>query len=116
MIFVISRSDGFLPRERRSNMKRNESGMHEIKNKRRPRAVKNKKEGLHLRAKRRMSRTSKAIVTLCTAAVLMIGVYGVGSAFFKDTERNTVDLNYGSPSIPVEEGELYSLTSAYSPA
>ena len=96
-------------------MKKAENGMHEIKNKRRPRAVKNKKDGLHLHAKRRMSRTSKAVVTLCSALVLVLGIYGVGSAFFKETQRNTVDLNYGSPSVAVAEGEVYSLTGDYSP-
>ncbi len=95
--------------------KNREAGeLHEIKSKRRPRAVKVKHEGLRLRPKRRMKRMTKALVSLTAAVVLGVGVYGIGSAFFRDPDRNVVNLDYGSVSEAVEEGEVYSLGSDYS--
>lgn len=64
-------------------------GMHEIKNKYRVRAVKKKKKGLVMTAKKRR-RALKAGASLSAIFVLILGVFAIGSAFLSSVVPNVV--------------------------
>ncbi len=91
-----------------------DEGWHEIKNKRRPKVRKDREKGPRLKTKRKMRRSTK-IATLCLVVSLLICAYSFGLAFFRDPSRNSVNLDYGSVSREVENGEVYSAEGGYSP-
>ncbi|MDE5896546.1 MAG: hypothetical protein K2H43_01885, partial [Clostridia bacterium] len=73
--------------------------LHEIKNKKRSRVVKDKKKGgVRLKAwtKRRKLR---ALLPVCMLAILIVGVFTLGS--FGNREMNDVDLGFVTVSYPV---------------
>lgn len=64
------------------------NGLHEIKNKRRPHAVKAKRRG-GIRFKTHFARrTTKIVASVSAVAVLGISVFSIGSFFFKDVDPN----------------------------
>ena len=58
-------------------------GMHEIKNKKRPHAVRRKRQHLHLEGKRR-HRVAKLVASLCAVAVIGLGAFFINAFFFND--------------------------------
>lgn len=88
--------------------------MREVKCRRCPRVVKDKKRGLRIENRRKLRRSTRVIASLCVALVLLGGLFGFGSALFKDAERNTVNLGYGSVSHEVATGEIFLPEKNYS--
>lgn len=74
-------------RERARRMK--DEGLHEIKNKYRIRAVKKKKKGLVMTAKKRR-RMLKAGASLSAIFVVILGAFAIGSAFLANVVPNAV--------------------------
>ncbi len=83
-----------------------ESELHDIKNKRRPRAVREKKGGVALRKRRKMSASKKAVAAVCGVLVAATAAFGV-NALFKKREAIPIDLDYGSVMYPLESGETF---------
>ncbi len=92
-------------------------GLHEIKNKKRPCAVRRKKEHLHLEGKRR-HRVAKLVASLCAIFVIGVGAFVIDAFmpknFVADTSRSasismeaptdgTTPMDYNVP----EDGSVY---------
>ncbi len=88
------------------------AGLHEIKNKKRICPVEVKKRGIRLGRVPRWKKMTKAVASLSAVAILGLGGFSLGSAFFGEANRNVVDLDYGSVVYEVEKGETYDAASA----
>ena len=94
--------------------KKTSGDMHEVENRRSPRAVKDKKRGLRIEERRKLRQSTKLIVCIAAALVMLVGVCGFGSEFLNDADRNAVSTGYGSVSERVKKGETYRAEAGYS--
>ncbi len=92
-------------------MKIQSDGLHEIKNKKRPRVV--RKKGRVLLSAKHMSRAAKAVAACSGAAVITLGAFGINALFRKESAL-PVDLGYGSSMYEVLDGETFSMDAGYS--
>lgn len=96
-------------KEKKSLMQ--EEGLHEIKNKRRPRAVKKRKKGVVLTAKKRR-RALKACALVSVAAISGAGIWLV-AALMGEANRNVVDDGFVTVSYELPtDGSTPDLHSA----